>query len=181
MNKISANRQKKEKIVQKLTDKIQKANSLVFTNYQGMTHKQLEELKKRLKEVDAEFSVTKNTLLKLALKSSEFGVLSSEKEDPALQNPTATLFVYDDVIAPLKQIAKTLKLLGLPTIKFGIIDNQALTGEQVLRIASLPSREVLISQLAQTLKSPIYRFHRALSWNMNKFVMTLSAVQQNKS
>ena len=69
MNKISANRQKKEKIVQKLTDKIQKANSLVFTNYQGMTHKQLEELKKRLKEVDAEFSVTKNTLLKLDRKS----------------------------------------------------------------------------------------------------------------
>ena len=67
MNKISVNRQKKEKIVEEITYKIQKARALVFTNYQGMTHKQLEELKKVLKALNAEFMVTKNTLLKIAL------------------------------------------------------------------------------------------------------------------
>ena len=103
------------------------------------------------------------------------------KVDSALQNPTAALFVYDDVIAPLKQIAKTLKLLGLPTIKFGILDNQALTSDQLLKLAMLPSRAVLLAQVVSGLKSPIFGLHRALSWNFQKLVMTLSAIQQKKN
>ena len=198
MNKILTNRAKKEQIVAKLSEKIAKAKSIVFTNYQGLTHKQLEELKKVLKEFNAELVVTKNTLLKIALENSKFKVQDSDNISSALQNPTAALFAYDDVIAPLKQIAKTLKLLGLPaspaggpassdggqggpTIKFGILDNQALTSGQLLKLAMLPSREVLLAQVVSGLKSPIFGLHRALSWNLNKLVMTLSAIQQKKS
>ena len=172
--KISKSRQKKQEIVSKLSEKISRAKALVFTNYQGLTHKQLEELKKALKALDTEFMVTKNTLLKIALENSKF------KIQDGLVNPTATLFVYDDAIAPLKQIAKTLKVLGLPTIKFGIIDNQALTDNQLLKLAMLPSREVLLAQVVSGLKSPIFGLHRALSWNINKLVMTLAAIQQKK-
>lgn len=178
--KISKNRQKKEQIVAKLSEKIAKAKAIVFTNYQGLTHKQLEELKKVLKDVNAEFVVTKNTLLKLSLEKSNVKSQMS-KVGSALQNPTAALFAYDDVITPLKQISKTLKLLGLPTIKFGIIDNQALTGDQLLKLAILPSAEVLLAQVISGLKSPIFGLHRALSWNLQKLIMTLSAIQQNKS
>ena len=198
MNKILTNRAKKEQIVAKLSEKIAKAKSIVFTNYQGLTHKQLEELKKVLKEFNAELVVTKNTLLKIALENSKFKVQDSDNISSALQNPTAALFAYDDVIAPLKQIAKPLKLLGLPaspaggpassdggqggpTIKFGILDNQALTSGQLLKLAMLPSREVLLAQVVSGLKSPIFGLHRALSWNLNKLVMTLSAIQQKKS
>lgn len=172
--KISKSRQEKEQIVAKLSEKIARAKALVFTNYRGLTHKQLEQLKKSLKALNAELVVTKNTLLKIALKNLKFKI----QDD--LVNPTAALFVYDDVIAPLKQIAKTLKLLGLPTIKFGILNNQALTGDQLLKLAMLPSREVLLSQVVSGLKSPVFGFHRALSWNLQKLVMTLSAIQQKK-
>lgn len=185
--KISKSRQEKEQIVAKLSEKIEKAKGIVFTNYQGLTHKQLESLKKSLKSLNAELVVAKNTLLKIALKSSKLGAMSSEKISSALQNPTAALFVYDDVIAPLKQIAKTLKLLGLPaspaggpTIKFGILDNQALTGDQLLRLAALPSREVLLAQVVSGLKSPIFGLHRALSWNLQKLVMILKAIENKK-
>ena len=180
MTKISTNREKKEQIVAKLSEKIAKAKSIVFTNYQGLTHKQLEELKKVLKDVNAELVVTKNTLIKIALNSSELRVKSSEYT-PFLQNPTAALFAYDDVIAPLKQIAKTLKLLGLPTIKFGIIDNQALTGDQLIKLGMLPSREVLLAQVVSGLKSPIFGLHRALNWNLNKLVLTLKAIETKKN
>lgn len=172
--KVTAGRQKKIDIVAEISEKAGRAKALVFTNYQGMTHKQLEELKKVLRDVNAELSVTKNTLLKLALENSKFKI----QDD--LVSPTAALFVYDDVIAPLKQIAKTLKLLGLPTIKFGILDNQALTGEQVLRIASLPSREILLTQVVGGLKSPIFGFHRALLWNIQKLVMTFEQIKNQK-
>ena len=132
------------------------------------------------KFLNAELVVAKNTLLKLSLEKSNVKSQMS-KVDSALQNPTAALFVYDDVIAPLKQIAKTLKLLGLPTIKFGILDNQALTSDQLLKLAMLPSRAVLLAQVVSGLKSPIFGLHRALSWNFQKLVMTLSAIQQKKN
>lgn len=166
--KISKSRQKKEQIVAEISERAGRAKALVFTNYQGMTHKQLEELKKVLKDLNAELVVTKNTLLARALQ-----ILN-------LENPTATLFVYDDIAMPLKQLAKTLKLLGLPTVKFGILDNQALTGEQVLRIASLPSREILLTQVVGGLNAPIFGLHRVLSWNIQKFVMTLKAIENSK-
>lgn len=173
-NKISTNRQKKEQIIAELSEKIQKAKGIVFTNYQGMTHKQLENLKKALRTLNAEIVVVKNSLLKLALKDTNY-------VDSALQNPTATLFSYEDVILPLKQLAKNIKELGLPTIKFGILDNQALTGEQVLKLASLPSREILIAQVVGGLKSPIYGLHRALNFNMQKLVMTLKSIEAKKN
>jgi len=181
--KISKSRQKKIQIVTELNEKLAKAKALVFTNYQGLTHKQLEGLKKVLKDLNAELVVTKNTLLARALQISNFKFQISN-----LEGPTATLFVYDDVIAPLKQIAKTIKSLGLPasrqdgpSIKFGIIDNQALTGDQVLKLAMLPSREVLLAQVVFGLKSPIFGLHRALNFNLQRLVITLSAIRQNKS
>ncbi len=183
--KISKSRQKKQEIVAKLSEKIARAKALVFTNYQGLTHKQLEELKKVLRDLNAELIVTKNTLLKIALNSTSnrlpTAIDVNKSAESMLSNPTAALFVYDDVIAPLKQIAKTLKLLGLPTIKFGIIDNQALTGDQLLKMASLPQKEVLLAQVIGGLKSPIFGLHRALSWNLNKLVMTLKSIEAKKN
>ncbi|MEK7559397.1 MAG: 50S ribosomal protein L10 [Patescibacteria group bacterium] len=178
MNKVSKNRQKKEEIVDKISEKISRAKGLVFTNYQGLTHKQLEELKRALKDANAELVVTKNTLLKLSLNKA--GVKADGNEE-GFNNPTATIFAYEDVIAPLKHLAKTLKNLGLPTIKFGILDGQALNSDQLLNLASLPSREVLLAQVVGGLKSPIFGLHRALSWNIQKLVMTLKAVEIKKS
>lgn len=184
-NKISTNRQKKEQIIAGLSEKIEKAKSIVFTNYQGMTHKQLENLKKALRALNAEIVVAKNSLLKRALQTTDYrlpttAVDSSQKAESVLSNPTAALFSYEDVIFPLKQLAKSIKELGLPTIKFGILDNQALTGEQVLKLASLPSRDVLISQVVGGLKSPIFGLHRALSWNIQTLVMTLKSIENSK-
>jgi len=180
MNRVSKNREKKEKIVAKLADKVGKAKSLVFVNYQGLTHKQIEQLKKALKQVDAELAVTKNTLLKLAL----------QKVDASFEGPTATLFLYGDPIEPLKQLVQTFKELNLlaprslsevgPTIKLGIIDGKTLTSEQVLKLATLPSRDILITQLIFQMKAPIYRLHRALGWNMQRLVLTLKAIEKTK-
>lgn len=171
--KVSANRQKKEQIVAKLSEKIEKAKGIVFTNYQGLTHKQLEGLKKSLKSLNAELVVAKNTLLRLSLKNAKY-------DDSDLKSPTAALLLYEDVVLPLKQLAKSIKDLGLPTIKFGIVDNQALTGDQLLKLASLPPRDMLIAQVLNGLKSPIFGLHRALNWNLQKLVMTLKAIENSK-
>jgi large subunit ribosomal protein L10 len=173
---VSKNREKKQVVVEELALRVGKAKGLVFTNYQGLTHKQIETLKKAIKPFEADFSITKNTLLKLALKKENL----KTPDDKSLDGPTGTLFLYADIIEPLKRLAKSIKDFSLPTIKFGILDGQALTAEQVLRLSSLPSREVLLAQLVGQMKSPISSLHRALNWNLQKFVLTLNAIASSK-
>ena len=172
IKKISSNRQKKIDIVTELTEKFGKANAIVFTNYQGITHKQLEGFKRAVKPLKAEYVVAKNSLLTIALNENNIKL----SEDRKLDGQTGTLFLYDDVISPLKALAKVIKELNLPSVKFGIMEKDFITGEQVLKLSTLPTKEVLLAQLVGGLKSPIFGLHRALIWNIQKLVMTLNAV-----
>lgn len=173
MDKISQNKQKKIEAVGILEEKVKRAKAVVLTDYRGLKHQQLEGLKKALKAVEAELVVSKNTLLSRALANSE--VSSS------LAGPTATLFAYNDVIAPLKELAKIIKLLKMPTIKLGIFEGRLISAGDVLKLAALPSREVLIAQVVGGMKAPLYGLHRALSWNLQKLVMTLKAIENKKT
>lgn len=174
--KISANRQKKIAVVANLSEKLGRSKAVVFTNYTGVTHKQLEALKRAIKPLEAEYVIAKNSLILRALDENK---IKLEGENP-LEGPTGTLLVYADFVAPLKQLAKTMKDLGLLNIKLGIMENKFLTGEQLLRISALPPRETLLAQVAAGLKSPISGLHRALSWNLQKLVMTLKAISDKK-
>jgi len=184
--KISKNRHKKQAIVTELVEKLKSAKGLIFANYQGLTHKQLETLKKGVKAVKAELVVTKNTLLKLALEKvskgeSPFDTSGTFGTFHTFRNPTATLFLYGDPIEPLKQLAKVIKALNLPAIKFGILDGREMTKEQLMKLSTLPPYEVLLTQLVVGLKSPISGLHRALNWNLQKFVMTLKAIESKEA
>lgn len=175
MDKISSpNRQKKEKIVAELLEKVNRAKGMVFTSYQGLTHKQLEDIKKKVKSLDADFVATKNTLILRTLKDYKDKLLSP------LTGATATLFLYGDPVGPLKEVARAIKEFNLPTIKFGILDGKILSVDEVLKLSTLASREVLLAQLVAGLKSPIFGLHRALNWNLQKFVMTLKAIEKTK-
>lgn len=173
---MSKQRERKEKIVAEISEKVGKAKALVFTNYQGMTHHQLEVLKKALRSVEAELVVTKNTLLKRSLQ--QLSTLNFQLS--TFEGPTATLFSYDDPIAALKELAKTIKTLKLPIIKLGIFEGKLLAEEELIRLSTLPSREVLLAQLVGGMKAPLYGLHRALSWNLQKLVMTLKTIENTK-
>jgi len=178
MDKISSNRQKKIETVDKLSEKLGRAKALIFANYQGLTHRQLEDLKKKIKPLNADLLVTKNTLLKRALEKS--GDLKVVEDEKSLDQPTATLFIYEDLIEPLKQLAKVIKELNLPTIKFGILDKKIITGEEVLKLASLPAKDVLIAQLLGNMKSPITGLVFVLNSNIQKLAITLKAISEKK-
>jgi large subunit ribosomal protein L10 len=174
--KVSANRQKKIDIVTGLTEKLGKSKAIIFTNYTGVTHKQLEALKRAIKPMQAEYVVAKNSLILRALEENKIKV----EDKDAFAGPTGTMLIYADVVEPLKQLAKVIKEIGLLNVKLGVMENKFLTGEQILKISTLPSREVLLAQIAAGLKSPISGLHRALIWNLQKLVMTLGAVAKNK-
>lgn len=164
------NKSQKIQVVGELKDKLSKAKSLVLSDYRGLTHHQLEEIKKAMKEVGAEFVVTKNTLLKISLERPPLLRLTD-----FLTGPTATLFSYQDEIAPLGILAKFMKNFGLIQVKVGILNDKVLSSDEVLKIAALPPREILLATLVTRLKSPLYGLHHALNWNTRKLVLTLKA------
>lgn len=170
-------RPRKEAIVEELTQKLEASKGVVFTDYKGLTAKQTEDIKTQLREANATFAVTKNSLLKLSLQKSHFADVAKEID---LNNPTATLFMAGDTIIPLKAIAKAFKDFNLPKVKFGIIEGQALDEEGVLKLASLPPREVLLGQLVGMLNSPIQGFVLALNGTLQKLVIVLDAVAKSK-
>ena len=170
------NKTTKKVVVAEFSEKTQKAKGMVFTNYQGLTHQQIEGLKKEAKKLDAEYVITKNRLLIRSLPENTL----SDEDKAKLQQPTATLFLYGDPIDPLKALAKMLKELSLPTIKFGYLDGTVLSDKDVVKLSSLPTKPVLQAQLLGQMLSPIQGLHRALSWNMQSLVMTLNAIASKK-
>ncbi len=167
---------RKEEVLKELSEKVRRANAFVFVNYQGLTHHQLESLKKASKKLEADFVAVKNTLMIRAL--SEYNL--SEEDKKQFEQPTATLFIYGDIVEPLKNLAKTSKELGLPTVKFGLLDKKAISADQVLRLATLPPLPQMRAQLLGMMKSPIQGLHRALTWNLQSLVMTLNAIAKQK-
>jgi large subunit ribosomal protein L10 len=173
----SANRQKKVTLVNDVTEKVQKSKGIVFTNYQGLTHQQLEGFKRSIKPLEAEYVVIKNTLM---LRSLE-GQTLSDADKESFKQPLGTLFMYGDPVEPLKLLSKLIKELKLPVVKFGIMDGRVIDETQVSKLATLPAVNVLRAQLLGQMKAPISGLHRALNWNLQNLVMTLSAIQQKKS
>ncbi len=166
--------QKKIETVEKLTEKVAKAKSIMLTDYRGLKHKQLEELRKLLKKTESELVVTKNRLLLRALGDK------AEKVSEQLSDTTAALFAYADEVAPLKELLKYFKTAGVGKAKGGLLGSQVLSDADMTRLASLPSREVLLGQLVGQMKAPIQGLHYALNWNLNKLVWALNAVKEKK-
>lgn len=169
--------QKKIDIVKEINEKLSKAKSLVFADYRGLTVHQIQDLKKLIKKEKGELVVTKNTLLKRALSETGFPSL----DDTILEGPTATLFSYEDEIAPLKALATFAKASGIPQLKAGILEKVILGKERLEELALLPPKNVLIAKLIGTIASPTYGLVTVLSGNMRKLVYALEAIKNSKS
>jgi large subunit ribosomal protein L10 len=174
---LSNNRQKKEALVAEYVAKVEKAKGIVFANYQGLTHLQLEALKKALKKEEAEFVAAKNTLLLRALE----GKVDVTSEKDKFTQPTGALFIYNDIVAPLKALTKTIKELSLPTIKFGVLEGKVISDKDVVKLSNLAPLPVLRAQLLGQMKAPISGLHRALNWNLQNLVLTLNAIKAKKA
>ncbi len=164
---ISKNKQRKMDRVGEISQKVQKAKSIILTDYRGLTHKQLEEIKKAMGKVEGEFVITKNSLLTRALND----------KNNVLSGPTAALFSYADEVSPLKELMKFIKKFTLPKIKLGFLGTVSMSEADVNNLAKLPDKQTLLAQLTGQLKAPIYGLHRSLQWNLNKLVWTLNGIK----
>lgn len=168
-------RKQKEETVVSLSDKFNQANSVVFTDYKGMTMQQLSALRIQLRETSAEFSVTKNSLLKIATKDSALSL-----DDQILEGPTATLFAFGDEITPIKILTKALKDNNIGEVKGGILNGEFMDKYKVNKLASLPSKDELRAKTVGVLVAPLHGIVGVLQANLRNLVYALEQVRVQK-
>ena len=144
------NRQIKEAKVAEIREKLEKAQAIVLADYQGLTVEEDTALRKTLREAGVEYKVYKNNLVTLAAK--ELGI---EGLDSYLEGPVSIAFGYEDATAParvLHTFAKDHKKLEL---KAGMVEGTLYNKEEVEKLATIPSKEVLIAKLLGSFKAPL--------------------------
>lgn len=147
---VNKNRQLKEAKVAEIKEKLEKAQSVILADYQGLTVEQDTELRKKLREAGVDYKVYKNRLVAIAAKE-----LGHESLVQYLEGPVSIAFGYEDVTAPariLNDFAKDHKKLEL---KAGLVQGDVYDAEKVKQLASIPSKEVLIAKLLGSIKSPL--------------------------
>ena len=138
--------------VAELTDRFRDSDSVVLTEYRGLTVSQLSELRSSLGD-NATFSVVKNTLTKLAV--SEAG-LEAELAS-LLTGPSAIAFVGGDVVEAARGLRDFSRDNPALVIKGGVLDGKALTPDEITRLADLEPREVLLAKLAGAMTASMAR------------------------
>lgn len=155
---MNNNRSLKEAKVAEIKEKLEKANSVVLSQYQGLTVEEDTVLRKNLREAGVEYKVYKNTLVILAAKE-----LGLEGIVEYLEGPVAIAFGYEDVTVAarvLDDFAKDHKKLEL---KAGIVEGEIYDTDKIKQLATIPSKEVLIAKLLGSIKSPISSFARVIN------------------
>lgn len=142
----------KKQAVAELVEKFNAAKTVVVVDYRGLTVAQATKLRKQLREAGVEYRVVKNTLLSIAAKEA-----GAEALVPTFKGVTAIAFGGEDLIAPAQIIAKFAKENKLPEIKAGLLEGEYLDKEGVVALGELPSKEVLLAQVASCFQAPIQR------------------------
>ena len=148
--------QKKEE-VSKLAESMKDAKLILLTDYRGINVADVTNLRKDLRNVDAEYRVIKNNITKRALAECKI-----EGLDEKLEGPTAVIMTNEDYLEATKVIYKFSKDNEYYKIKGGVIEGKVMTTEEIITLAKLPSRQDLLSMLAGGLLANISKLAVAL-------------------
>ncbi len=168
-------RKAKEDVVEDLGSKLKRSRALFLAEYSGMSVAQMTRLRRELQNNGAEFKVTKNTLLRLAASGTD-----AESIKDQFTGPNAVICSYSDPAAVAKLLSSMAKEIPFLKVKSGVFGRQRLTPNDLVRLATLPSREVLLGRLLGLMQSSPQRLVGVLAANLNKLMWTLSAIKSKK-
>ena len=148
----------KQPVVEEISASIKDAQSVVLVDYRGLTVEQDTQLRKNLREAGVTYKVYKNTMMNFAFKGTEFEGLSEY-----LEGPSAVAISKEDATAPARVIAEFAKTADKLEIKAGVVEGTVYDAKGIASIATIPSRDVLISRLLGSMQSPITNFARVMN------------------
>src|SRR3989344_5474796 len=166
-------KQAKKDKVEKVTNALKEAKSVVFVDYSGMNVKLQENLRDKLRETGGSVAIVKNTLIKIAAEAAKLP--EESLDDTVLSGQTALIMSSSDAVAPIQVLGKFIKTTEFPKIKAGVVEGIFQNADGIIKITKLPSKEVLTAQVVGAIASPMYGLVGTLQGNLNKLVWLLKA------
>ncbi|MCC7353940.1 MAG: 50S ribosomal protein L10 [Anaerolineae bacterium] len=142
-------RTQKQELITGYLENLRGSKAAILTDYRGLTVSDITRLRRQLREVGCTLQVTKNTLLALALREAGMPV-----PEDLLKGPVAVGFCAQEPTAATKILSDFAKETKILTIRGGLVGNQVLDSENVVALATLPPREVLLAQVLGSLQGP---------------------------
>ncbi|MBR3281314.1 MAG: 50S ribosomal protein L10 [Clostridia bacterium] len=155
---------KKQDEVKLYKEKFEKSKLVILADYRGINVSDVTKMRADLRKSGTEYKVTKNSILRFAAKEAKLDELEG-----LLEGPTAIAFSYEDYVEPAKVLYDYAKTSEFYKIKGGVMDGKVISVEEIERLAKLPSREMLLTQLATVLLA-----------NIRNFAVVLDQVRQQK-
>ena len=173
---MAITREQKEKLVALYKDILNRNTALIFTEYSGLSVKELEELRGRIREVGGEFYVIKNTLAKRAIEEIGLPQLVG-----GLDGPTAIGVTDDDVTGLAKAIVDLEKETKVFQVKGAVIDGVIFESARVKSLAALPSKPVIQAQLLSMLQTPASQIAGVLTGSVRQVVSVVKAYSEKET
>ncbi len=155
---MAITKERKNELVTQYSEWVKRSKALVLTQYLGLTMKDIDTLRAKVRENGGEFHIIKNTLAKLAFEQAGLPVQASQ-----LEGSTAVVFAFTDAPATVKTVTEFVKTSDFLKIKGGYLEKQSLTPEGVKALADLPPLPVIRGQLLGMLLAPASKLARTLA------------------
>jgi large subunit ribosomal protein L10 len=170
------NKTERQETVESLTEQFRGSPNLYVTDFSGLNVLRLTEFRRRLRAAGVSYVVVKNTLAQRALAANSVTAL-----DDYLAGPTGLVLAGRDPVPAAKVLADFVREFEKPAIKIGLVDGRPVTSDQVKRLASLPPRDVLLSQLAGAMQAPVAQLGGLLNGILYQMVGALEALRAQRS
>ena len=156
--------------IEVLTDQLKRAKLAVLTDYRGLTVRDLANLRRQLRPHAVQYTIAKNTLLRLAAANNAI-----DGAERMLEGPTAVAFCYEDIVAPARALSDFARLSRIMTIRGAFLNGQVLEGDDVSRLATLPPVAHLRAELVGSIGGPLASLVGVLNGVLQMVVGTLEA------
>jgi len=155
---LAISKKRKEEVVNQYAEWLDKSQAVILVEYTGITMKEFDSIRAKVRENGGEFHVLKNTLAKKAFESREISF-----PEGIFEKSTAAVFAFGDVAGTAKALSDATRLVEFVKVKGGFMDKQALSGAQVKSLASLPPLPIVRAQLLGVLQAPASKLVRTLA------------------
>jgi len=170
------NKNEKKQLVEEIHQKFLASKIVILTDYKGLNVDKINALRRKLKESNIEYRVVKNTLLIRASEDTDVAVIKDQ-----FKGPTAIAMSYDDPVAPAKVLSEFAKDNDKLEIRAGVMSGRFLDARAIKSLSSLPSREVLLSQVLSAMNGVPTGLVRVLNNVPQKFLYALQAIKDQKA
>lgn len=172
---------KKQEVIQQIKDLLDSSEALYLTDFTGMTVEQVNELRNEFYNVKINYKVVKNTLALRALKESSKYSGFVDNLDDFLKGPTGFVFAGEDPVAPARILKKYFSKLEKPKFKVAVVDNQFYGKGTLDELASLLSKEEVISAIMSSLDSSVSGIVGAINAVIRDLSSVIEEVAKNKA